>query len=752
MSAILVTLDVGRSNRGKFPVSLRREKDVVVTGQVNPHNGVEIDNFIERACDSLPGLEAQRKELRQQLLNLAKPVGTRRPQPHEHPYINSQGGIHWLKLTSEFEALVPLTNFTAQILGDIVRDDGTEQNTFFQIEAVLGGRSTTFTVPAGRFSSMSWVTENLGAQAIVYPGQSIRDHARAAIQFLSPHPVPRKTIYTHTGWRKLDGGNGGLQKWVYLHTGGAIGSSGKVEGVEVDLPVALTPYALPDPPQGDELCAAIRASLGMLMLTAAQAVFPAFCSIWRAALGTCDFGLHFAGPTGVFKSELAALVQQHFGPGLDARHLPGSWHSTDNALEGLLFAAKDAVTVVDDFAPSGGPHDEARWHQRAERIFRAQGNNAGRGRMRSDGSLRPPKPPRGLVLSTGEEIPRGQSIRARILILEISKGEIDADILTQCQGQARNGLYAAATAGFVRYIAPRYEQILHSFRDKVEALRREAAEGTSHCRTPDIVANLALGLRHFIAFALEAGAISEVEAAELWKNGWAALVQAGRAQADHQAANEPARRFIELTKSALGSGHAHVAGEDGGAPKNAGAWGWRMGNKGEWEAQGDRIGWIDGDDVFLEPDASYSAANKMGGARGDGLSITARTLRKRMDEMNMVVRPGDREELLTRKVLEGRTRSVLHLAAGVLSPESTIPTIPTGKALGESKNSGGMVAATVGNSPVHKKTHHRQPPSTARAVPENGGDGGNGGNGGKPIGDTCAVIDCSANSRERGRV
>jgi len=34
--------------------------------------------------------------------------------------------------------------------------------------------------------------------------------------------------------------------------------------------------------------------------------------------------------------------------------------------------------------------------------------------MRADGSLRPPKPPRGLVISTGEEIPNGHSLRARM--------------------------------------------------------------------------------------------------------------------------------------------------------------------------------------------------------------------------------------------------------------------------------------------------------------------------------------------------
>ena len=48
------------------------------------------------------------------------------------------------------------------------------------------------------------------------------------------------------------------------------------------------------------------------------------------------------------KTELAALAQQHFGPGMDARHLPASWSSTGNAIEGLAFAAKDALLASRD--------------------------------------------------------------------------------------------------------------------------------------------------------------------------------------------------------------------------------------------------------------------------------------------------------------------------------------------------------------------------------------------------------------------
>ena len=78
-----------------------------------------------------------------------------------------------------------LTNFTARIFGDVSRDDGTESTRAFEIEARLGERSRTFMVPAAQFGGMRWVTEQLGAQAVVYAGLGTADHARTAIQLLS---------------------------------------------------------------------------------------------------------------------------------------------------------------------------------------------------------------------------------------------------------------------------------------------------------------------------------------------------------------------------------------------------------------------------------------------------------------------------------------------------------------------------------------------------------------------------------------
>src|SRR5216683_2931394 len=493
----------------------------------------------------------------------SRPQPTGRPGNHQssgpHAYKATPGGLVWERQTQNGEVMVQLTNFRAFIATDVLDDDGAEVRRRFEMEARLNGWCRRFTVTADAFAAMSWVTEHLGARAIVYPGLGLRDHARAAIQVLSGD-VPERHIYSHTGWRQLPDG------WAYLHGKGAIGAGGSVTGVEVALPDALAGVALPDPPSGAELRAAIRASLRIIDVAPDHITFPLLGAAYRAVFGEVDFALHLAGPTGAGKSELAALIQRHFGADLDARHLPGSWSSTANALELLAFSAKDALLVVDDFAPTSNQGDVERAHREADRVLRAQGNRSGRLRMRGDGTLRAVKPPRGLILSTGEDVPRGQSIRARLLTCELGPDDLVWPVLSACQMEAAEGRPAQALAGFLRWIAPQRDALREQLGSWLPNLRERAAGSATHRRTPEIVANLATGWGFFLSFALSAEAITEERKNELWSRTWDALGRAVVAQAHHERGGDPALRFMELLGSAIASGRAHLAGvEDHGS-------------------------------------------------------------------------------------------------------------------------------------------------------------------------------------------
>ena len=567
-----------------------------------------------------------------------------------------------------------LSNFTARITSVLHRDNGLEREKNFEIVARLRGKKFVFSVAARNFDSLSWVSTELGPGAIVGAGAGKKDHTRVAIQQFSKEAASR-TVYTHLGWVKI------AERWVYLHAGGAIGAAGTEAGVEVEVDAALQAFTLPSPPTGRDAITAVTSSLRLFDIAPTAVAATLLAAVYRAVLDKCDFAVHLCGPTGVFKSELAALAQQHFGPRLDARHLPGSWSSTDNALEGLLFQAKDSLVCIDDFAPAGSQHDVKAFEKRADRIFRGQGNNSGRARMRFDGSLRPPRNPRSFVLSTGEDIPSGHSIRARMLILELEPGAIEGQLLTGSQEHARAGRTAQAMSAYLCWVAGRRDEIIESWHDSLADYRRRFSSPALHNRTPENLANLAIGFRHFLNFAEDIGAVGANHASELDARVMDALTDVGAAQSGHHSANNPALRFIEIVAAGLASGQVHVADENGGPPPSPGTWGWRertpadgVGDPESWQLSGDRIGWLSGtENLYLNPEASFFFVQKQLSRNGEALPVAKATLHKRLHQGGFLKSTEQHlgRGLTVRKTIQGARLKVLHL-----NPEVVMATKP----------------------------------------------------------------------------
>jgi hypothetical protein len=268
-----------------------------------------------------------------------------------------------------------------------------------------------------------------------------------------------------------------------------------------------------------------------------------------------------------------------------------------------------------------------------------------------------------------------------LFTVEVGPTDVKWDDLTVCQKDAAEGSYEQAFAGYVKWLAPRYGEILRGLRDDVAKVRQEALQSGSHRRTPEIVANLAVGLRYFLEYAQESGAITKTLAEALWEDCWKALGEVASAQREHQASSDPVRRFLELLGAAISSGNAHVAGPEGNEPENPRGWGWREVTVGtyehertEWRPQGNRVGWVDGPSLYLDADAAYAAAQEVGRKLGDAIVLTPRALHKRLNERELLVNtPISRETLKVRRTLGGRRREVLHLRSGCLSPEPDQP-------------------------------------------------------------------------------
>jgi hypothetical protein len=391
------------------------------------------------------------------------------------------------------------------------------------------------------------------------------------------------------------------------------------------------------------------------------------------------------GATGRFKTALASLLQQHFGAGFAAHRLPGSWASTANFNEVLAFIAKDALLVIDDFRPGAG--ERRRLEGQADRLLRAAANGAGRGRLKSDTSLRPAHPPRALILATGEEKPVGESLIARMLLVEVAPRDIDPERLSACQRDAASGLYAQATAGYIQWLGPRLDQVRAEMSAAHARYRDQAAHAGLHRRTPGIIADLFIGWQRFLDFASEAEALTRGEAEVYRARVWSALIEVARRQSEHQREANPVAHFLGLVRSSISAGHAHLAARDGGTPANPGARGWRTQStrnhrRAAWLPQGARVGWLDGQDLFLDIDSAYRAAQAMV-TDGDGLSVGVSALIKRFHETGRLQSIDQRRrKLKIRRMIDGRRLEVLHLPADALELSITGKTGPIGPSTG----------------------------------------------------------------------
>ena len=570
----------------------------------------------------------------------APPTYEKRP---EGMYLNSARGE------------VQLTNFSASVIEDITKDDGVETAREFKVEITCNGRTTTLTVPSDGFDSLTWLRAKVGSGPQICPGNGIRDHARWAL-FTGPEPHMRR-VYSHTGWADIQGVP------QYLHAGGAV--LGLPE-IEVVLPPQLAAVNLPAA-SPEQIADGMRSSLELLDLAPDHIMVSLLSAVYRAALGYCDHGAYMYGPTGLFKTELALLMQQHYGAGFTIRELV-SWTSTANAIEMVAFDAKNMLLVVDDlFSADAGFVEKQRQQAAADRVFRGSANGAGRARMNQKLEMRPTKPSRCLVLGTGEEAPRGQSLLARIWLIPVTKedtgpGQTDLVRLTAAQKAGRDGQYARAMRGYLEWLTPKYDRISDGFKVRISEYRTRAGSelGACHARIPTMISSLFVGFDTFISAALEYNAISSAEAAAYRERAWCALITAGAEQSRAQASQEPAHRFLELVMAAIGSGRAYLESTPNrlddaqttaleGAPYYYGD-----------PAKGSRIGWCNVDNVYLDPIASYKAAREM--APGDsGFTTDLETLKRLLKNQGLLASTDvNHQTVCVQKTLASRRQPVLH--------------------------------------------------------------------------------------------
>ncbi len=549
---------------------------------------------------------------------------------------------------------VPLCNFTARATGEIVRDDGLESAREFQIEGVLntGQMLPRATVKAAEFRMMGWTSRSWGLAANIAAGHSAQDRVRECIQLCSKG-APVRTVFTHTGWRKING------LWCFLHAGGALNGP---EGLTVDVGEDLCRYRLPEP-GGREAAAASRRllAIGPLAITA-----PLMSAVYLAPLAdqlNIDFTLWLLAATGNLKSTIAGLFLAHFGP-FDRLTLPGQWSSTANALERRGFILKDLPFVVDDFAP---PHDSRRaleLEAKAHRLLRAVGNRGGRQRLSGDLSERRTHTPRCLLISTGEFLPTGQSLAARYFVVDVDRERLDLEQLMAAQ--VSRHFLAQSMSSFILHLAANLEETVELCQNRWEAYR-QAAQAGGHLRVPEMVAWLAVGFELFADFMVQMGALADDEAYELEKEAWAAFVDLGRVHSRRLEEEKPSLNFLNILQELFVQKRVYVKDTRGHCPEDWDDLGWK--NQDD-PGLSEFIGWTGDGYLYLMPETTYRVVHKAMKDQGGYLSIGKNTLLKSLAQEGLLESARNGETTRFKKI-SGKTQRVIFMPRAPITGEVT---------------------------------------------------------------------------------
>jgi hypothetical protein len=589
---------------------------------------------------------------------------------------------------------IPLCDFTCQIIEEVTQDDGLQDQSFLRIEGRRndGLRLHAVDVPASKFYSTqaNWVNEHYGTLAFVYPGAAKRDNLRAAIHLYSKlnGDVPRRHVFRYTGWKQIN------DQWHYLTGSGAITADGLYENVQVDLGAGhMGRYVLPAPFNQRQIKSALNSVLELLGICPGKLHVGAalLAAVVRAPLGEChptDFALFIHGVTGAKKSAITAIPLAFFGD-FNARRFPANFSDTDNDIETKAFQAKDGLFIIDDFKPSVNQSEAAKVHAKAERLIRNTGNQAGRGRRGSDMQAKAAPYNRSMTLITGEDLPKGQSLLGRLLILELTRSDVDTTILSKLQQAAEMGQLTGIMAAYLQWLAPRLDDLKKQFPQTVTTFRNAAIRdgfASSHPRAPEIYANLVAGAELFLGFLTDTGALDSETSSGIMLDIERHMQGAFTEQGAYQHEQDEVERFLDLLRASLSSGNAHIAHQFNQGPPSTHPypWGWRSdtlkttdgvtvpGYK-TFHPMGDCIGWLAEKDkqVFIEQNTAFSVAQRLARMQGDSFLISQASLWRRMGEKGLILatetRTNGTKRLSVKKTVGNNIQRVM-----VISPDTLL--------------------------------------------------------------------------------
>lgn len=551
-------------------------------------------------------------------------------------------------------SLKQLSNFVALPVEQVLVDDGSGAPRYqLTIEgwSATGSRLPTLTVPVNEFDGMRWPLARWGLCANVADGNGVLAKLRRIIQEAGLRAAVHRTLYCHTGWRKIDG------KLCFLHGGGAIGA----EDVQVKLDFGLERYCLDGirsgpyagMPRAEVLPICQGATLRVMHAPGLRVGAPVMGFLFLAPLRYFlemrghrpSFVPYLVGTTGTGKTTYLSLALNHFGYDFSFEGMqPATFDDSPAAMAQKLYELKDLPLFVDDYKREADPQRQKARKSLEEIIIRMIADGMRRSRMTGEMDAQHDRFARGVCIQTGEELPDVTiSSVARLYVIELETGDIPVPHAGMSAGQAarlremeelwqmaRDGVLNETMRGYIEYLQGISGELPELLDKRLSELRQEVVTRTEgeHARMLSAVSYLMLGVSMLLDYLVAPGSMMEGDEgfrASMMDKCWDAMVGNNVRQAAEMRGEKPTAVFLTTLRELLASGRNTVE---------------TLGHVSAIVPR-DVLGYRDEDYYYLIPGECYGAVQKSLAQQGTALATGKNTLINQLrEEKKLICRDG----------------------------------------------------------------------------------------------------------------
>ena len=566
----------------------------------------------------------------------------------ENYYINGSGYLIYKNGDKQYT----LCNGSIIIKKVIYKLNGSgEAETWFVIEGIdrNGHTLPLVMVPAAKFNSLNWITENWGPSLVVMPNQTVKATLATGI-LLSGANCPRERVCTHTGYIMKNG------KLVnYVSASGPLLPS----DIKAGMDPGLKRYTMSEPSGNKEdQKKAIESALLLLKAHEPEVTGTLFAYSFLAAIlpivndivGDTGFLLFLNGKTQSGKSTIAALSTSFFGK-FDSQTPPTTFASTPNAINEMAFTLKDCSLWVDDYNPQ---EYMKTMNQIFQSLARAAGDHSTRRRLDSNAKLKESRPPRCLFLVTGEFPPKiGQSGHARVFQVDIPQARKDISAIRKA---AKAGILSRSMSDYIVYIIDNFDKVKDIARKQYEEILSNTNELFGECRLSNQAALLCLSAYLFFDYAVRCKALTKGEAEKHYRAIEASITYNARKKEEQLFQEDPCTLYISAIRDLLSSGRADVIDlcrKD--LPDNLQSYDYSLKLGPERDGY---IGWKDEKGYYLNTNASYAAVTAYYARQDMSFITNATTLWRQLRDSGYVI-PDKNNTPCQNKKIGRETRRVL---------------------------------------------------------------------------------------------